>query len=158
MPNASDLELPGGYRKLEIYQLARKVSVAIHKMSLRLPKFEMFEEGSQIRRSSKSIRSNIVERYGRRRYKQEFLRFLVYAHASCDETVDHLESLWEDESLTDTSVYEQLCADLRTLGSKISRFIGSVEAQHLSVKEEVAPYSAAKLRRNAKADLKGRLR
>src|ERR1700720_4083624 len=33
-----------------------------------LPKFEIYEEGSRIRRSVKSIRSNIVEGYGRRRY------------------------------------------------------------------------------------------
>jgi len=41
-----------------------------------LPKFEMYEEGSQIRRSAKSVAANIVEGYGRRRYKQEFIRFL----------------------------------------------------------------------------------
>ena len=57
------------YKKLEIWERAKKVSIAIHKMTLtELPKFEMYEEGSQIRRSSKSIRSNIVEGYGRRRY------------------------------------------------------------------------------------------
>ncbi len=135
-----DLEQPGGYRKLEIYQLARLASAAIHKMSLQLPKFEMFEQGSQIRRSSKSIRANIVEGFGRRRYKQEFVRFLVFAHASCEETIDHLDSLWEDESLTNAASYKKLSADLKTLGIKISRFIKSVEAQHLSVKEERAVY------------------
>ena len=31
-----------------------------------LPKFEMYEEGSQIRRSSKAVASNIVEGFGRR--------------------------------------------------------------------------------------------
>src|ERR1700674_1787535 len=80
------------YRDLEIWKLAREAAIGVHRMTLRdLPKFEMYEEGSQIRRSVKSIRSNIVEGYGRRRYKQEFIRFLVFAHASCDETIDHLE-------------------------------------------------------------------
>jgi len=37
-----------------------------------LPKFEMYEEGSQIRRSSKSVRTNIVEGYGRRNYKLDY--------------------------------------------------------------------------------------
>ncbi len=37
------------YKKLEIWQLAREVLIEIHKMSLTLPKFEMYEEGSQIR-------------------------------------------------------------------------------------------------------------
>ena len=38
------------YRGLEIYQLSHKLAVEIHKLSLQLPKFEMFEEGGQIRR------------------------------------------------------------------------------------------------------------
>jgi four helix bundle protein len=77
-----------------VWQLARDISIGVHRMTIGLlPKIEMYEEGSQIRRSSKSIRSNIVEGYGRRRYKQDFIRFLTYAHASCDETIDHLETL-----------------------------------------------------------------
>jgi len=53
------------YKELEIYQLSHKLAVEIHEMSLKeLPKFEMYEEGSQIRRSSKSIPTNIVEGFG----------------------------------------------------------------------------------------------
>ena len=70
------------YRDLEVWQLARELVIAIHEMTLtKLPKFEMFEEGSQIRRAIKSVKSCIVEGYGRRRYKQEFVRFLTYALA-----------------------------------------------------------------------------
>ncbi|PYI46183.1 MAG: four helix bundle protein, partial [Verrucomicrobia bacterium] len=71
------------YRDLEIWKLAKQIATAVHRMTLQdLPKFEMYEEGSQIRRSVKSVSANIVEGYGRRRYKQEFIRFLVFAHAS----------------------------------------------------------------------------
>ena len=63
------------YKNLEIWQISRALVVDIHRMTLRdLPKFEMFEEGSQIRRSIKSVKSTIVEGYGRRRYKQNFLK------------------------------------------------------------------------------------
>lgn len=59
------------YKNLEIWKLAREVVIEIHQMSLNeLPKFEMYEVGSQIRRSSKSIKSNIVEGYGRRYYNK----------------------------------------------------------------------------------------
>jgi four helix bundle protein len=51
------------YKQLEIWQLAREISISVHKMSLELPKYETYETGSQIRRSSKSVRSNIVEGY-----------------------------------------------------------------------------------------------
>jgi hypothetical protein len=66
------------YRDLQIWQLARELSIEVHRMTLeKLPKFEAYEEAAQIRRSMKSVRSNIVEGYGRRRYKQDFIRFIV---------------------------------------------------------------------------------
>ena len=95
-----------------------------------LPKFEMYEEASQIRRSVKSIRSNIVEGYGRRRYKQEFIRFLVFAHASCDETIDHLEGLFETGSLANEASYRELQAQVDLLGRKLNVFIEGVEREH----------------------------
>jgi four helix bundle protein len=119
------------YRDLEIWKLARQIAVAVHRMTLQeLPKFEMYEEGSQIRRSAKSMSANIVEGYGRRRYKQEFIRFLVFAHASCDETSDHLEMLFETKSLTNEVVYRDLSTQLDLLGRKLNVFIDSVERSH----------------------------
>ena len=118
------------YRKLEIFELARILAVEIHFLSLTLPKFELYETGSQIRRSSKSVRSNIVEGYGRRRYKQEFIRFLTIALASADETLDHLECLYQIGSLTDDNKYSELCLKYKILGKKLVRFISAVEKQH----------------------------
>ena len=130
------------YTKMEIWKIAKDVSVDIHYMTLNyLPKFEMYEEGSQIRRSSKSIRSNIVEGYGRRYYKQDFIRFLMYAHASCDETIDHFEILYETKSLKDDELFNNFNIKLNELGSKINRFIQAVSKSHLSVKEPVEEYS-----------------
>lgn len=57
------------YKNLEIWKMSREVVIEIHKMSLTLPKFEQFEESQQIRRSSKGVKSCIVEEFGRRRYK-----------------------------------------------------------------------------------------
>jgi len=123
------------YKKLQIWQLARELVIDIHRMTLtKLPKFEMFEEGSQIRRSIKSVKSTIVEGYGRRRYKQEFIRFLNYAIASNDETIDHLETLFETESLTDKELYETIHDKLEVLGKKLNLFIQSVERSHASPK------------------------
>jgi four helix bundle protein len=119
------------YKELQIWQLAQELTNEIHHMTFReLPKFEAYEEASQIRRSMKSIRSNIVEGYGRRRYKQDFIRFLTFAHASCSETIDHLEILKETESLKNEALFEQLHLRLNQLGGKLNRFIKSVEAQH----------------------------
>jgi four helix bundle protein len=119
------------YRNLEIWQLARRLTIDIHRMTIReLPKFEMYEEGCQIRRSMKSVRSNIVEGYGRRQYKQDLIRFLTFALASSDETIDHLEMLWETESLTHETLYHDLRTRLELLGRKLNSFLQAVVAGH----------------------------
>jgi len=97
-----------------------------------LPKHEIFEEGSQIRKSIKSVKSTIVEGYGRRRYKQEFIRFLTYAIASNDETIDHLATLFETGSLKDKELYKDIHDRLGILGKKINLFIQSVGKEHIS--------------------------
>lgn len=123
------------YKNLKIWQLARELVIDIHAMTLnKLPKFEMFEEGAQIRKSSKSVKSTIVEGYGRRRYKQEFVRFLTYAIGSNNETIDHLETFFETGSLTDGDLYKALNERLDKLGRKLNLFIKSVSKSHLSEK------------------------
>jgi len=115
------------YKTLEIWKLSDEIVVDIHEMTLtRLPKFEMFETGSQIRRSSKSTKSTIVEGYGRKKYKAEFLKFLVYALASNDETMDHLETLFKTKSLTDEPLFKSIHDRLQILGKKINLFIRGV--------------------------------
>ncbi|MGB5748848.1 MAG: four helix bundle protein [Desulfobacterales bacterium] len=123
------------YKDLEIWQLARELVIDTHHMTLnKLPKFEMFEEGAQIRKSSKSVKSTIVEGYGRRRYKQEFIRFLIYAIGSNDETTDHLDTLYETGSLKDGELHRELSDRLDKLGRKLNLFIQSVGKSHISEK------------------------
>ena len=123
------------YRNLEVWQLARELVIAIHNMTLtKLPKFEMFEEGGQTRRSIKSVKSNIVEGYGRRRYKQEFVRFIDYALASCDETADHLDTLVATNSLADSATIDDLTRKVDELGRKLNLFLQSIERGHISEK------------------------
>jgi four helix bundle protein len=127
----------GGYHELEIYQIAQRLAVDIHAMTLTLPKMETYEEGSQIRRSSKSVAANIVEGYGRRQYKNEFLKYVIYASASCDETKAHLEILHQTGSL-DKERYTQLYGRCLELGKKIYRFRQAVLLRH-----NQSPYDAS---------------
>jgi four helix bundle protein len=118
------------YRDLESYQISHRLAVDIHKLCLQLSKFELYEEGSQIRKSSKGIPSHIVEGFGRRRYKNDFIRFLVYAHSSCDETIEHLQLLFDTESI-DEVAFEHHSTEYINLSKRIYRFIESVEREHL---------------------------
>ena len=123
------------YFNLKIYKLSHEIVIEIHRITLtKIPKFEMYEEGKQIRRSSKSVKSNIVEGYGRRRYKSDYIKFLLYALASNDETSDHLRNLFETGSLQDNIVYTKLNQNLILLGKQLNKFISAVEKSHRSIK------------------------
>jgi four helix bundle protein len=115
------------YKDLEIYKLSHSLAVETHKITLSLPSYEIYEEGSQIRRSSKAIASNIVEGFGRKRYKQDYIKFLVYAHSSCNETIEHLELLYETGSLKDKKIFDYLMENYDKLGRKLNMFIKAVE-------------------------------
>ena len=118
------------YRRLEIYKIAHELVIDIHLMTLtKLPKFENYEEGSQIRRYSKSIKSNIVEGCGRREYNKEYIQFLIFSIASNDETIDHLENLYHTNSLRDKQVYDDLYERLDKLGRKLNLFIQSIRTR-----------------------------
>lgn len=91
-----------GYKDLEIYRKAYELAIRIHRESMKLPAFELYEQGSQIRRSSKGIKDAIVEGYGKRKYKGDYVKFLTYSIASCDETTNHL--------LTINELYPELTA------------------------------------------------
>ncbi len=122
-----------GYKKLEIWKLSRDASILIHRMTLeKLPKFEHYETGSQIRRSSKSIRAIVVEGYGKRVWKADFIRHLRYALGSCDETIDHLETLQETNSLTDQATFKEIFELLDHLKRKLVNFTRAVETGHKS--------------------------
>ena len=114
------------YTDLEVYKLSLELFFIVHPTSLKLPKHEMYELGSQLRRSADSVVTNIVEGYGRKRYKADFIRFLVFSHSSCLETKNHLFKISklypaECENIND------LVVQYDNLGGKIYNFIVYVE-------------------------------
>lgn len=115
-----------GYRDLKIYKEGHRLGVEIHRFSMKLPKFELYETGSQIRRASKSISANIVEGYGRRRYRADYVKFLIYSQSTCDETnewLSYIEDLYKE--LADEAL--GLRSEINELGKKLNLFIQTVE-------------------------------
>ena len=115
------------YRDLEIYTESKRLAVLVHSISLQLPKFELYEEGSQVRRSSKAVTSAIVEGFGRRSYKADYIKHLIYAQAECDETILHLDFLFETESWKNEEQYKSLIDDYDTLSKRINKFTQWIE-------------------------------
>ncbi|MCK9409192.1 MAG: four helix bundle protein [Bacteriovoracaceae bacterium] len=124
------MDTESGYKKLQVYILSHELGVKVHEMSLNLPKFEIYEEGSQIRRSAKSVSSNIVEGYSLRKYKNEYLHYLYRAHGSSEETTEHLRYLFKTKSLTDEKLYEQLANEYKKLNGMLFNYIRFVEKNY----------------------------
>jgi len=114
------------YKDLEVYQISFTLARAVHLLSTKLPKSEIYELGSQVRRSAQSIRANIVEGYGRRRYPADFIKFLIHAYASLLETISHLEML---KSIYIELDFNSLIDAYEKLGSKLHNFIHFVETR-----------------------------
>lgn len=77
---------PIGFEKLEVFQRAYKVSLEIHKATLKFPAIEQYAIADQIRRASKSVCANIVEGFAKQVHsKAEFKRFIIIALGSSDE-------------------------------------------------------------------------
>lgn len=114
------------YKDLDIYKIGLDLFYVIHPSSLKLPKYELYELGSQVRRSSDSVVTNIVEGYGRRKYKADFIKFLIYSHSSCLETINHLEKISKLYPETVINI-DELIINYEGLGGKLFNFIKYVE-------------------------------
>ncbi len=97
-----------------------------------LPKFELYEQGSQVRRSSQSVKDNIAEGYGRQRYKEEFIRFLIFSQASCNEVLSQLTLI--NKLYFKEKPINELIDEYVVLAKRINKFIQYVEANWKSVK------------------------
>ena len=94
------------FEDLEVFQRAYRVSLDVHRVSLRFPKIEQYAGlADQIRRASKSICGNIAEGFGKQRQSTaEFKRYLRMAIGSADEM----------------QVWMKYCADLEYVDQKLS--------------------------------------
>ena len=74
------------FEDLEVFQRAYRLSLDVHRTSLKFPKIEQHALGEQVRRASKSVCANVAEGFGKQVHsKAEFRRFLRIAMGSADE-------------------------------------------------------------------------
>ena len=82
-----------GFRDLIVYQLSYKLSVEIFEITKSFPVEEKYSLTDQIRRSSRSVPTNISEAWSRRRYPKSFVSKLIDADGEASET-----TVWMDFS------------------------------------------------------------
>ena len=110
--------------KLEIYQLALKLSSNIWSIYEKLPKQLQFNIGDQALRSVDSIGANIAEGYGRYHYKDS-IKFYYNARGSLWESKHWLFLLYK-RGLMNKLLYDNMMSDINILGKKLNNFIESI--------------------------------
>jgi len=76
--------------KLEVYQRLFNLAIEIHELTLTFPKFELYELGSQLRRSSNSAPANLAEGFNNK-HTNIYLEGISRAQAEIRETQHHLK-------------------------------------------------------------------
>ena len=79
------------FRELTVWQRAMELALEIFELTKRFPAEERFSLTDQIRRSSRSVPSNIAEAWRKRRYPAAFVSKLSDAEGEAAETQTHLE-------------------------------------------------------------------
>jgi len=88
------------FRDLEVYQKLFALHFEVHGISLTFPKFELFELGSQIRRSSNSGPANIAEGWNNK-HTNIFIEAINRAIGECQETQHHLSVSFKKNYITE---------------------------------------------------------
>jgi four helix bundle protein len=79
------------FKDLIVYQKAYKLAMEIYELSKSFPKEEKYSLTDQIRRSSRSITSNITEAWAKRRYEKSFIKKLTDSLGEEHETFNWLD-------------------------------------------------------------------
>lgn len=109
------------YRELQVYQSAFESAMQVFELTQSFPREEVYSLTDQIRRSTRSVCSNIAEAWRKRRYPASFVSKLSDSDAEAAET-----QVWLDFALrckyinatTHTELYDRynhICAQLTTM-------------------------------------------
>ena len=115
-----------GYRDLKVYQMAYRIALDIHQVTKTFPKEEKYSLTDQIRRSSRSVCTNISEAWRKRRYKAAFISKLSDAETEACETQVWVELSRRCKYLTDT-VASRLDKEYDHIIAQIVRMINEPE-------------------------------
>ncbi len=95
------------HKDLDVYKISFEAAMEIFEISKNFPKEETYSLTDQIRRSSRSVSSNIGEAFRKRRYPKAFVAKLSDSEGEAAET-----QVWLDFSLRckyiDNDIYDSL--------------------------------------------------
>ena len=95
------------HNNLEVYKISFEAAMEIFELTKSFPKEELYSLVDQIRRSSRSVASNIAEAFRKRRYEKAFVAKLSDSEGEAAET-----QVWLDFSFSckyiDKTTYDSL--------------------------------------------------
>jgi len=114
------------FRELTVYQKAFEQAMKLFEVSKKFPKEEQYSLTDQIRRSSRSVCTNLGEAWRKRRYQAHFVSKLTDADAEATETM-----IWLDFSLhcgyISTAVHTQFSSEYEQVGKMLGAMISEPE-------------------------------
>lgn len=116
------------FEDLEVYQKLCDLHLEVHKLTFTFPKFELYELGSQLRRSSNSCPANIAEGWNNK-HINIYLEGINRAQGELRETKHHLKMAFKKGYMEQTK-YE----DLINRYDQCGRMLKSLEKSLISWK------------------------
>lgn len=108
----------GDYRKLLAFEKGFSLAMDIYQLSKLFPQEEKYSLTDQVRRSSRSVCTNIAEAYKRRRYKDYFISKLNDAETENAET-----QVWLDFALACNYLSQEKYKELTNKNDEIGKLI-----------------------------------
>ena len=90
------------HKDLRVYQLSFESGMEIFQVSTKFPKEEIYSLTDQVRRSSRSVSSNLAEAWRKRRYEKAFIAKLSDCEGEAAET-----QVWLDYALACEYINEE---------------------------------------------------
>jgi four helix bundle protein len=118
-----------GYKDLKVYQLSYRLAIDIFEITKGFPKEEKYSLTDQIRRSSRSVPTNISEAWKKRIYPKMFVSKIVDAAGEAGETEVWLDFAKDTGYLVEekynelASGYDEVNRMLYAMVEKPDRFI-----------------------------------
>jgi len=110
-----------GFRDLIVYQKSYKLAMEIFEITKSFPKEEKYSLVDQIKRSSRSIPSNIAEAWVKRKYPKSFVSKLLDSLAEEAET-----EVWIDMSKDCKYIKDQLHSSLLERYQEVAKMLNSM--------------------------------
>ncbi len=117
------------YRDLDVYRNAMELTMKIFELTRRFPAEERFNLTDPIRRSSRSVCTNIAEAWRKRRYKAAFVAKLSDAETEAAETQVSGEiamrcQYWDEKTFREIdSGYEKVIAQIVKMADQPEKWL-----------------------------------